>query len=157
MTRKQGLSLFLPIFSFLPASSRVNLDVVTTSCTNLLYDMAFNIAVHCCESVGDAGCLDENKEGGGPLPSPPHFSSSSTKTRPKEKTLQLKNGAETRRAELSLQPKQGSQDPWTGPYSTKTLPFRNFFLIFFFFAKTDMQVEHLWCSVIKGFIPPFSP
>ena len=33
-------------------------------------EASFNIVVHFCESVGDAGCLDENKEGGGPLSSP---------------------------------------------------------------------------------------
>ena len=126
-------------------------------------EASFNIVVHCCESVGDAGCLDENKEGGGPLPTPPYFSSSSTKTRPtqgKEKTLRLKNGAKTRRAGLSLQPKQGSQDPWTWTIRThqKHCPSESFFSAYhLFFANTEMQVEHLRCPVIKDFIPPFSP
>ena len=78
----------------------------------------------------------------------------------REKTLRLKNGAKTRRAELSLQPKQGSQDPWTStiPTQQKYCPSQSFFSAYhLFLAKTEIKIEHLRCPVIKGFIPPFSP
>ena len=121
-------------------------------------EASFNIVVHCCESVGDAGCLDENKEGGGPLPSSPHFSSSSTKTRPtqgKEKTLRLKNGAKTRRAGgvvSSTKTRQARSLDVDNTYPSKTLPFG--VCLSSFFAKTEMQVEHLR---FEDFITPFSP
>ena len=41
----------------------------------------------------------------------------------------------------------------------KNIALRNLFFSAYhlFFAKTEMQVEHLRCPVIKDFIPPFSP
>ena len=123
-------------------------------------EASFDIVVHCCESVGDAGCLDENKEGGGPLPSSPHFSSSSTKTRPtqgKGKNVAVEKRGENKEGGVvsSTKTRQSRSLDWT--ILNKNIALQNFFSHLFFFAKTDMQVEHLWCSVIKGFIPPFSP
>ena len=121
-------------------------------------EASFNIVVHCCESVGDAGCLDENKEGGGPLPSSPHFSSSSTKTRPtqgKGKNVAVEKRGENKEGGVVSSTKtRQSRSLDLDHTQQKHCPPQSFFSAF---AKTKMQVEQLSCPINKGFNLPFPP
>ena len=121
-------------------------------------EASFNIVVHCCELVGDAGCLDENKEGGGPLPSPLLLLLNQNKANARKgKNVAVEKRGENKEGGVasSTKTRQARSLDVENTYPSKTLPFG--ICLSSFFAKTEMQVEHLRCPVIKDFIPPFSP
>ena len=103
-------------------------------------EASFDIVVHCCESVGDAGCLDENKEGGGPLSSPLLLLLNQNKANARKgKNVAVEKRGENKEGGVvsSTKTRQArSLDVDNTYYPSKTLPFGIFFLcLSSFFCK----------------------